>query len=280
MGSKLKSLNGRFRVNSKNKKESLVMRPKLTLKIFFVLSSFWMEGATLHAGEEVIPPANQFWSWESPHGVFDRGELQRGFQVFKEVCAACHGVHLLRFEKLAALGYNSAEIKAIANEYEIKDGPNDEGEMFVRKGLPSDHVPKPYPNVQAARAANNGAAPPDLSLIVKARKYGPDYLYSLLTGYQEQPPGFEMSDGMYYNRAFEGFQIAMPAPLADGGVTYADGTTASVAQMARDVTAFLAWAAEPELEERKQMGWKVLFFLIFFTGILFALMKRIWSRVK
>jgi cytochrome c1 len=237
-------------------------------------------GGVWAAGEKIEIP-DRPWSWTGPFGSFDRAELQRGLQVYTEVCASCHSLALVAFRDLAALGYGEEEIKAYASNYEVEDGPNDEGEMFLRATLPSDRFVPPFANDQAARAANNGAYPPNLSLMTKARKNGANYVFALLTGYEDEPPaGFELADGMNYNRFFPGHQIAMAPPLFEGGVEYADGTEATVEQMAVDVTAFLAWAAEPELEERKAMGIGVLAVL----GVLFVMTilvkRKVWSDVE
>ena len=176
--------------------------------------------------------------------------MQRGFQAYKEVCAGCHSMDYIAFRNLADLGYNEAEIKAIAAEYEVVDGPNDEGEMFTRPAIPADRIPSPYPNENAARTANNGAYPPDLSLIFKARANGADYLYSLLTSYHEAPESTDVPDGMYYNTAYSGNLIAMPQPLYGDDVEYADGADTSMDAVAMDLVQFLAWTAEPAMEER------------------------------
>jgi len=225
-------------------------------------------------------PAKQEWSFNGPFGSFDRAALQRGFQVYKEVCSACHAMHQLYYRNLAALGYNEAEIKALAATVEVTDGPNDNGEMFTRPGRPRDRFKAPFPNANAARAANNGAYPPDLSVITKARPHGADYIYALLTGYKDAPPaGVKISEGMSYNAAFGGGQIAMAPPLSEGAVEYKDGTKPTVPQLARDVTTFLSWAAEPEMEERKRMGFKVMLFLLVLAGVLYGAMRRIWKDV-
>lgn len=224
----------------------------------------------------------QRWSFDGLFGTFDRGALQRGFQVYTEVCAACHSLDLVAYRNLTEIGFTEDQVKKIAAAVEVTDGPNDEGEMFDRPGRPTDSFKAPFPNEQAARAANNGAFPPDLSLIVKARLGGADYLYSLLTGYRDEPPKemhVTLQEGMSFNMAFPGHQIAMPPPLFEDGVEYADGTKATVVQMSRDITEFLAWAAEPELETRKRMGIKVLLFLFVLTGMLYAVKRRIWSNV-
>jgi ubiquinol-cytochrome c reductase cytochrome c1 subunit len=228
-------------------------------------------------GSAKIP--SQPWSFDGVFGTFDRPSLRRGLVVYRQVCASCHGLRLVAFRHLADVGFSEDEVKEIAAAVEVQDGPNDEGEMFMRPGRAADHFPSPFANEKAARAANNGAFPPDLSLIIKARKNGANYLHALLSGYGEPPQGVTVTDGMYYNAYFPGGQIAMPQPLTDGQVDYADATEASVTQMAHDVTTFLAWVAEPELEARKRMGIKVILFLIVFTGMLYALKRQIWSQL-
>lgn len=231
------------------------------------------------ASTAVAPPA-QTWSFNGLFGTFDRAAAQRGFQVYEEACHACHGLQFIAFRNLQTLGFTPEQITQIAAKYEVTAGPNDEGEMFQTPAKASDRVPSPFANEQAARVANNGAYPPDLSLIVEARLGGPDYIYGVLTGYRDPPPeGVELNPGMYFNEYFAGHQIAMPPPLSDDRVTYADGTAATVSQMAHDVVTFLTWAAEPNLEERKQLGIKVILFLIVLTGFLYALKRHIWSDV-
>ncbi len=231
------------------------------------------------AGDAPVPPS-QGWSWEGAFGSYDRAAAQRGLQVYKEVCAGCHSMDLLFYRDLEGLGYSEDEIKAIAADYEVEDGPDDEGEMFDRTAIPSDRFVNPYRNDNEARSANNGALPPDLSLIVEARPNGANYLYALLTGYSEEvPDGIEMQEGMNYNAWFKGNQIAMGQPLYEDGVEYADGTPATVSQMASDVTTFLAWASEPNMEQRKSMGIKVMIFLLVLLGLLIALKRKIWANV-
>lgn len=220
------------------------------------------------------------WHFEGLRGSVDREAAQRGFQVYKEVCSVCHSLSNLYYRNLKDIGFSEEEIKEIAKNYTVKDGPNDDGEMFDRPALPSDRFVSPYPNEQAARAANNGAHPPDLSLIIKARHDGANYIYSLLTGYTEPPTGFKLMNGAHYNPYFPGGQIAMPPPLMDGQVTYMDGTNASVEQMSHDVAVFLQWAAEPEMEHRKSMGLKVMMFLVAFTIFFYIAKNRIWSNLK
>lgn len=225
-------------------------------------------------------PLQMVWPFEGIFGTFDRQAAQRGAQVYLEVCSACHGLNHLYYRNLIDLGFSEAEIKEIASGKMVLDGPDDMGEMFERKAVPSDIFVPPYPNEEAARAANNGAYPADLSLIVKAREDGANYLYSLLTGYQEPPEDVVLMHGLYYNPYFEGGQLAMPAPLAPEQVEFMDGTPATVEQMSRDITIFLQWAAEPEMEHRKSMGLKVMIFLVIFTVFFFIAKKRLWRNVK
>ncbi len=235
-----------------------------------------LAGAARAAEAPALP--GQSWSFQGVFGTFDRAAIKRGFQVYSEVCASCHSLRLVSYRHLGSVGFGEDEVKAIAAEIEVEDGPNDEGDMFTRPGKPSDRFASPFANEQAARAANNGAFPPDLSLITKARKRGPDYLHALLTGYAEEAPeGVEVMEGMNYNTYFPGFQIAMAPPLDDEAVEYADGTEATLDRHSRDVVTFLAWAAQPELEERKRLGVKVLLFLIVLTAMLYALKRQIWS---
>ncbi|GFZ88965.1 cytochrome c1 [Elstera cyanobacteriorum] len=236
-----------------------------------------MSGAQA-AGEAIALP-KQDWSFYGIFGTYDRAQAQRGFQVYKEVCAACHALHLVSYRNLQDLGFSEEEVKAIAANYKVTDGPNDAGEMFERAARPSDKFVSPFPNENAARASNNGAYPPDLSLIAKARVGGPDYLYALLTGYEKAPADVQLLDGQYYNKYFPGHKIAMPQPLNDGQVTFADGTQASVSNMARDLTVFLNWAAEPELERRHRLGVQVILFLIVATGFFYAAKRRVWADV-
>ncbi|MCX7337929.1 MAG: cytochrome c1 [Alphaproteobacteria bacterium] len=225
-------------------------------------------------------PPKQAWTFTGPFGTFKKESLQRGFQVYKEVCSSCHSLKRIHYRDLSALGFKEGEIKAIAADYDVMDGPNAEGNPFKRKALPADAFPSPYPNDNAARTANNGALPPDLSLIIKARKNGADYIHALLTGYATPPLGVTVEPGHHYNPYFPGGQIAMTPPLTDGQVAYADNTKAIVDQMAHDVVTFLAWAAEPEMEHRKQLGVKALLYLAFMTLIFYATMRKIWKEVK
>jgi ubiquinol-cytochrome c reductase cytochrome c1 subunit len=242
------------------------------------LSGVLLAPVFVRAADETRLP-RQEWSFDGVFGTYDRASLQRGFQVYKEVCSVCHPVKHLSFRDLTQIGYSEDEVKAIAAGYQIADGPNDEGQMFQRPGRPSDPIPGPFPNDQAARVANNGALPPDQSLIVKARPGGPNYVYAILTGYKEAPAGLKMQEGMNYNEFFPGHQIAMPPPLTDNAVTFADGTPASVPQMAHDVTSFLTWAAEPNLDDRHRTGLKVVLFLVVAAGVLYAAKRKIWARI-
>lgn len=248
--------------------------------VFSVVIAVTITTSVVNAASDAKIPPKHNWSFRGPTGTFKRDQLQRGFQVYTEVCAACHGLDLVRYEKLKALGFTEAEIKAIAGQKEIPGPLNDEGEPTTVSATPADHFANPYPNKQAARAANNGAYPPDLSLMVKARKHGADYIYALLAGYESPPEGITLMPGMHYNSYFAGGQIAMPAPLTEGLVDYADGTQATVDQMSQDVTAFLAWAAEPESEFRRNLGIKVMIFLAFFVLLMYLMMVRVWRNVK
>jgi len=236
--------------------------------------------APVLAQEEATPSLpHQSWSFDGPFGTYDRASLQRGFQVYQEVCSNCHSLKLLAYRDLSALGYTDDQIRTIASQKEVTDGPNDEGEMFQRPAQPSDHFVPPFPNDQANRAAHNGALPPDQSLIIKAREGGADYVYAILTGYKDPPPGEKLPDNQYYNVYFPGHHIAMPPPLTDDAVTYGDGTKATVQQEAHDIVTFLAWAAEPNMEDRKRTGAKVMIFLVVMTGVLYLAKRKIWAEV-
>jgi ubiquinol-cytochrome c reductase cytochrome c1 subunit len=229
---------------------------------------------------ETHAPPHGHWPHQGAFGTYDKAALQRGFQVYKEVCSSCHAMKFLSYRDLTALGYSPEQVKALAAQATVADGPNDEGEMFERPARPSDRFKSPFPNDKAARFANNGALPPDLSLIVKARHHGEDYIHALLTGYATPSGCAEMMPGMNWNTYFPSHQIAMPPPLAEGGVSFADGTGATVEQQARDVVQFLAWASEPHMESRKAMGFKVLFFMLVFAGVMRAAKRRIWADVR
>jgi ubiquinol-cytochrome c reductase cytochrome b/c1 subunit len=269
-----------------------------------VLAAAWAllsGGAALaqHQHQSETPP-RLAWSFSGPFGMLDRAQLQRGFRVYREVCASCHGMKLLAFRNLAEVGgpgFSVAQARQIASEYQVRDGPNDQGEMFERPGRLADHFPSPFANEQAARAANGGAFPPDMSVLAKARTYergfpwfifdavtqyqeqGPDYIAALLVGYADPPPGFTLPEGAYYNKYFPGGAIKMPPPLSDGQVQYTDGTAATAAQYAKDVSAFLVWAAEPHLEARKRIGFQVMIFLIVLAVLLYFTKKKVWKDV-
>lgn len=253
---------------------------KTSGSMYLALVLFWTFGSVVGAEEHVLKPPAQAWTFSGPFGTFDKAQLQRGFQVYKEVCSACHSMKLLSYRNLSALGFSEAEVKAIARHDTVAAVPNDAGDVVDRPALPSDHFHSPYANIQAARAANNGAAPPDLSLITSARKGEADYVHALMVGFQAPPADMKIGTGMHYNMYFHGNQIAMAPPLSEGQVTYSDGTVATVDQMGKDVAAFLYWAANPHMEKRKQMGVMVLLYMLIFTGLMYLTMKRIWSRVE
>ena len=237
----------------------------------------------LFAAGDAAKPIQVDWSFNGFFGKFDRAQLQRGFQVYKEVCASCHSMKYLSYRNLAEKGgpeFTEEQAKAIAASFEVKDGPNSDGEMFTRPGKLSDKFVMPYENVKAAQAANGGAYPPDMSVLVKARGGGVDYVYSLLQGYEDPPADIILDDGVHYNKFMYGNKIKMANPLSDGLVEYADGTNASVEQMSKDVTTFLMWSAEPHLEARHKMGFKAIVYLIILTILVYFSMKRIWSRVE
>jgi ubiquinol-cytochrome c reductase cytochrome c1 subunit len=235
-----------------------------------------------------LPIKDVHFSFEGPFGTYDEAALQRGFQVYKEVCSACHNLDHVAFHDLdepGGLGFTEAQAKAIAAGYKIPAGPDDKGQTtddkgnpLTRPGILADTFPPPFPNEEAARANNDGNLPPDLSMIVKARPGGADYVYSIVTGFHLTPPkGFTVTPGKYYNPYFEGWNIGMPPPLTDNAVTYSDGTKATVAQEAHDVATFLAWASDPHMEERKRMGLGVLIFLLVLAGLLFKTYRKVWS---
>jgi len=219
------------------------------------------------------------WNHGGIFGTYDRAAVQRGLQVYREVCSSCHGLKYIAFRNLVEIGLNEDQAKIIAAEYTVMDGPDNDGEMFERPGKLSDYMPSPFDNEKAARASNNGANPPDLSLMVKARSGGENYVYSLLTGYGDAPQGVTVADGMNYNAYFPGHQIAMAPPLDDEAVDYIDGTKNSKEQIAHDVVTFLAWAAEPTLEARKRMGVKVVLYLIILSLVLYGVKRKVWANM-
>ncbi len=255
---------------------------KLYFKTFLALLAFFIISFTNGNSAEKVKLLKQDWSFKGITGKFDRAALQRGYQVYTEVCASCHSMRLLSYRNLGEEGgpeFSVEQVKAIAANFEIEDGPNEEGEMFMRPGRPSDKFVSPYKNTQAAKAANGGAYPPDMSVLVKSRKGGADYIYSILMGYEDPPSDFKLDEGVYYNKYMEGKKIKMSNPLSEGVVTYADGTKATEAQMAKDITTFLTWSAEPHLEARHKTGVRVIIFLIVLTVLVYLSMQRLWSRI-
>ena len=252
------------------------------LRILSLIILFF--GATYNSNAaEKIEYLKTDWSFKGLFGKFDRGALQRGYQVYTEVCSSCHSMKYLSYRNLAEKGgpeFTEAQAKAIAASFEVADGPDQDGEMFTRPGKLSDKFVMPYENVKAAQAANGGAYPPDMSVLVKARGGGVDYIYSLLQGYEDPPIGMTLDEGVHYNKYMYGNKIKMSNQLSDGLVEYSDGTQSTVEQMSKDVTTFLMWAAEPHLETRHQMGFKAIVYLIILTTLVYFSMKRIWSRIE
>jgi ubiquinol-cytochrome c reductase cytochrome b/c1 subunit len=270
-----------------------------TVRVFVLAGSLAALALPAMAQEHGAPqPPRLKWSFAGPFGKFDQAQLQRGFKIYKEVCASCHSIELLAFRNLAESGgpgYSAAQAEALAGEYKIKDGPNDQGEMFERAGRPADRFPPPFANDQAARAANGGVLPPDMSVLAKARTFergfpwfvfdmvtqyqeqGPDYIAALLKGYGEKPKDLQLPAGAHYNSYFPGHAIGMPAPLQDGQVTFDDGAPTTLDQYAKDVSAFLMWAAEPHLVARKRLGFQVMFFLLVLAGLLYFTKKKVWA---
>ena len=245
----------------------LILLNRIILIIFISTVSF-----SVHSEEMNKNYVKTNWSFKGIFGTFDRASLQRGYQVYQEVCSGCHSAQYLSYRNLSEKGgpeFSVEEAKAIAAQFEVEDGPNSDGEMFTRLGRLSDKFVKPYPNVEASTAANGGAYPPDMSVLAKARKGGADYIYSLLLGYEEAPTGFELDEGVYYNKYMSGNRIKMLAPLSDGLVEYSDGTQSTTVQMAKDVTTFLVWAAEPHLESQHKMGFKVIIYLIILLTLVY-----------
>ena len=256
---------------------------KRFLIIFFFLISINLIHPFSFAAEKAAKPMSPGWSFKGFFGTFDRASLQRGYQVYTEVCASCHSMKHLSYRNLSQPGgpeFSEDQVKIIASQFEVRDGPNDDGEMFDRPGRPSDNFVSPYANDKEATAANGGAYPPDMSVLVKARMGGADYIYSLLLGYEEPPEGISLDDGVYYNKYMAGNKIKMSNPLSEDLVEYIDGTKASNEQMAKDVTTFLAWAAEPTLEQRHKLGFRALIYLLIITVLVYFSMKRIWSRIE
>ena len=255
----------------------LILLNRIILIIFISTVSF-----SVHSEETNKNYVKTNWSFKGIFGTFDRASLQRGYQVYQEVCSGCHSVQYLSYRNLSEKGgpeFSIEEAKAIAAQFEVTDGPNSDGEIFMRPGRLSDKFVKPYPNVEASKAANDGAYPPDMSVLAKARKGGADYIYSLLLGYEEPPEGFEIEEGVYYNKYMSGNKIKMTAPLSDGLVEYSDGTQSTTAQMAKDITTFLVWTAEPHLESQHRMGFKVIIYLIILLTLVYMSKQKVWSRI-
>jgi ubiquinol-cytochrome c reductase cytochrome c1 subunit len=235
--------------------------------------------ATVQAAGDVETPPEHHWSFNGIFGPYDRAQLLRGLEVYRSVCANCHGLQYVRFRDLQAIGLSEDEVKAIAANYTVAGEPDEFGDPTTREAKPFDAFPSPFPNDQAARASNGGALPPDLSLIAKSREHGPDYIHALIgLGYGDNP---EPDDGgLYHNPYMAGGNIAMPPPLFDDAVEYHDGTAATVEQMSLDVSAFLMWAAEPKLEARKAIGMKVILFLLVLTGLFYVAKRKLWANVE
>lgn len=237
-------------------------------------------GGTCFASLQELPK-QEVWPFDGIFGRFDKQAIQRGFQVYKEVCSVCHSLSLVSYRNLEEVGFSKEEVASLAAQYQVTDGPDDKGNMFQRPGKPFDHFVSPFPNEAAARAANDGAYPPDLSLIIKARADGANYVHAILNGYDRKvPDDFKLADGTYYNPYFPGMQIKMPQPLSDGAVTYQDGTVASIEQMSEDVVNFLQWTAEPEMEARKTMGLKAIVYLLILTVLFYVAKSRVWAKIE
>ena len=252
-------------------------------KTLAFITLFFISSFNLTAAENTAKLLSPGWSFKGFFGKFDRASLQRGYQVYTEVCSACHSMKYLSYRNLYEKGgpeFSKDQAKIIASQFEVLDGPNNDGEMFNRPGRLSDNFVGPYANDQAATAANGGAYPPDMSVLVKARKGGADYIYSLLLGYEDPPEGISLDDGVYYNKYMAGNKIKMSNPLSDGLVTYSDGTVSTEEQMAKDVVSYLAWAAEPHLEDRHKIGLRAMIYLFIITILVYFSMKKLWSRIE
>ena len=250
---------------------------------FKIIILLFLFNSTSFAAEKLPPLLKQDWSFQSFFGKFDRASLQRGYQVYTEVCSSCHSMQYLSYRNLAEKGgpeFSLEQAKAIASNFEVTDGPNSDGEMFQRPAKLSDKFVMPYSNVEEAKLSNGGAYPPDMTVLLKARKGGADYIYSVLLGYEDPPEGMKLDDGVYYNKYMYGQKIKMPKQLYEDLVTYADGTPATPEQMAKDVTTFMAWTAEPKLEERHKFGFRVIIYLVILTILVYFSMKKIWSRIE
>ncbi|KAG9287450.1 hypothetical protein G9A89_023822 [Geosiphon pyriformis] len=256
--------------------------PAAAIALILGGGGYFLYANPIHANmvDEGLHPAAYPWSHKGPLSSFDHASIRRGYQVYREVCSACHSLEFVAWRNLVGVSHTLDEVKAMAEEVEYTDGPNDQGEMYQRPGKPSDYFPKPYPNEEAARAGNGGALPPDLSLMIKARHGGADYVFALLTGYVDPPAGVEIREGLNYNPYFPGAAIAMARLLYDGLVEYEDGTPATTSQMAKDVTTFLSWAAEPEHDDRKKMGAKAVVILSILTLLSVWIKKNRWAVLK
>ena len=252
-------------------------------KIFVILFLFLFFNTNLYSAEQNKELLKPGWSFKGFFGKFDRSSLQRGYQVYNEVCSSCHSIKYLSYRNLSEKGgpeFSEEEVKAIASNFEVTDGPDSTGEMFTRPARPSDKFVIPYANEEEAKSSNGGAYPPDMSVLVKARKGGANYIYSILLGYEEAPEDVKLDDGVYYNRYMYGKKIKMSAPLSEGLVEYSDGTKATEEQMAKDVVNFLMWAAEPHLEQRHKFGFRVVMYLLILSLLVYFSMKKIWSRIE
>jgi len=262
------------------KGKMLVRLNNLFVKIFFVIF-IMLTSNSVYSEENKSEFIKNNWSFQGVFGTFDRASLQRGYQVYQEVCSGCHSIQHLSYRNLSEKGgpeFLLEEAKAIAAQFEITDGPNEDGEMFNRPGRLTDKFVSPFSNAKAAAAANGGAYPPDMSVLAKARKGGADYIYSLLMGYEEAPAGYELDDGVYYNKYMPGHKIKMAEPISEGVVEYIDGTEATKSQIAKDITVFLVWAGDPHLEARHKMGFKVFFYLIILLTLVYLSKQKVWSR--
>jgi len=257
------------------------------MKNIFKLFFFILISISFNFGEITAEEKNKFldqnWSFKGFLGKFDRASLQRGYQVYTEVCSSCHSMKYLSYRNLGEPGgpeFSEEQVKIIASQFEVTDGPNSEGEMFTRSAKPSDKFVEPYSNDEEAKSLNGGAYPPDMSVLVKARKGGADYIYSVLLGYTDPPSNVSLDEGVYYNTYIYGNKIKMAKPLSDNLIEYSDGTTATEEQMAKDVATFLSWAAEPHLEARHKLGFKAILYLIILTIFVYFSMKKVWSSIE
>ena len=274
----------------------------ITAALLIGLTGTAMTVASAQEGGGEPLPAHQAWSFSGPFGTYDMAQLQRGYQVYRQVCSNCHAAKFMSFRNLAEAGgpgFSDSQVKALSSTFKVQDGPDDSGNMYDRPGRPSDPFPSPFANEQAARAANGGALPPDMSTLAKARSFeqggvwflldpftqyqeeGPDYIHALLNGYKDPAPAdFKLPSGKYYNVFYPGHAISMPPPLSDGLVNYSDGSPTTVEQYSKDITAYLQWMSEPKLAQRKQTGFKAVIFLAIFASLLFLMKRRIWAGVK